>query len=193
MTTTWDAFRPGEPSLLKWLGLTLGVSHIVAFSLGMVGAVAAPVLLYWGACALGARLAAPREPAAKLFTLFAPSLLPVALFYHLAHNLMHLGMEGGHIIPLLSDPLGRGADMFGTAGHTGGALVGEASIWTAQVALILLGHIAGVVVAHRAAHAHFKAAAATRSLVPMLAMMVIVSTAGLSLMNLDMNMRLGRM
>ena len=46
----------------------------------------------------------------EIFLAYAYSLLPVALFYHLAHNVMHLLMEGGSVLPLLSDPRGRGEE-----------------------------------------------------------------------------------
>jgi hypothetical protein len=120
--------------------------------------------------------------------------LPIALFYHLAHNLMHILMEGGSILPMLSDPLGRGADLFGTAGMQVGHLASETTIWYLQITLILIGHLCGIVVAHRISRRLFSdPKQATRSLLPMLAVMVLISIAGLSLMVLDMNMRVGRM
>ena len=130
----------------------------------------------------------------QLFTAFAYSLLPVALFYHLAHNLMHLLAEGGGVVPLLSDPLGRGADWLGLSDVHVGALVSDETLWISQVSLVVIGHVFGVVAAHRVAHRLYPdRRAATRSLVPLTALMILLSITGLSLMHMDMNMRMGRM
>ncbi len=194
MTSSWESFEPGSWSVLKWMGLTLGTSHVVSFTLAMVVACAVPVLLYWTSCRWAARWAGGSVSASELFRRYSIALLPIALFYHVAHNLMHLLMEGGHVIPLLSDPLGSGADLFGTASTRVGELVSEGTLWGFQVALILIGHVAGIVVAHRIGHRLYRdRKRATRSLVPMFAVMVAVSVVGLGLMHLDMNMRLGRM
>lgn len=45
---------------------------------------------------------------------FVLSLVPIAIAYHLAHYLSFLLVNGQALIPLLSDPLGRGWDLFGT-------------------------------------------------------------------------------
>ena len=107
---------------------------------------------------------------------------------------MHLLMEGGQALPLLSDPLGRGANYLGTAQLHVGALVSDEVLWLMQVGLIVIGHVYGIVVAHRIGHRlHSDPRAARRSLVPLPAAMVAISIAGLWLMHMDMNMRMGRM
>ncbi|MCB9594395.1 MAG: 4Fe-4S binding protein [Sandaracinaceae bacterium] len=194
MTSSWESFEPGRASLLKWIGLTLGTSRVVSFTLAMIVVCAIPIALYWGSCLVAARWSGAERSAGELFVNYSFALLPVALFYHLAHNLMHLLMEGRHVVPLLSDPLGQGADLFGTASTRVGALLSDEGLWAAQVGLVLVGHVIGILVAHRVGHRLFaEPSNATRSLLPMFAMMVLVSAAGLGLMHLDMNMRLGRM
>lgn len=195
MTSAWESFRPGAQSILKWMGVTLGTPRAVNFTVAMAAAVALPILLYAWACKLGARLGGGRVSAGTLFVHHAYALLPVALFYHLAHNAMHLLHEGSAIVPLLSDPLGRGWDLFGTASMRPAPLVGDTALWHLQVGLILVGHIIGIVVAHRVGHDLYPGdrRAAARSLVPMLLLMVLISACGLGLMHLDMNMRVGRM
>jgi ferredoxin len=194
MTSAWESFEPGRTSILKWLGLQLGTGHVVSFSLAMAVAVAIPIGLYWACCRVSSWWAADGVASGTLFASYAWSLLPVALFYHLAHNLMHLLMEGGAVVPLLSDPLGRDWDLFGTRSLSLGPPVSEATLWTLQVVLILIGHVVGIIVAHRIGHRiHADRGAARRSLIPIPAMMVVVSTGALWLMHLDMNMRVGRM
>jgi hypothetical protein len=194
MTPAWESFAPGKMSALKWLDVHVGLGRTVSFSIGMALAVAFPVLLYWLSCGAAAQWAKAGVSSKQIFYRYAPTLLPIALFYHLAHNLMHLLSEGGHIVPMVSDPLGDGSNFFGTAAMHIGPLLGNQAIWYLQVALIVTGHVFGVFTAHRYAHALYPdSRAATKSLVPMTVMMVALSIAGLSLMHLDMNMRIGRM
>ena len=194
MTPTWESFEPGSMSILKWMAVTFGTPKIVNFSVGMAVVVATPVGLYWLCCALSARWAAGGVTTKTLFVHYAYSLLPVALFYHLAHNLMHLLMEGGEIIPRLSDPMGSGANWLGTRDVHIGSLISESNLWYAQVTLILIGHVYGIVVAHRIGHKLYPdRRKATRSLATMPVMMILISVTGLWLMHMDMNMRMGRM
>ncbi len=174
---------------------TLGVGELASFSVGMAVVCVAPI----GAYALTTKVAAWWVRGGvvgfrELFVNYAWSVLPVALFYHLAHNSMHLFMEGQDVVPALSDPLGRGWDLFGTADMHLQPLLGQASTWGVQVSLVLVGHLFGLVIAHRISRRLFDdPKQATRSLVPMLGMMVLLSIGGLWLMHLDMNMRMGRM
>ncbi|MCP4444964.1 MAG: 4Fe-4S binding protein [Myxococcales bacterium] len=194
MTPAWESFMPGEWSLLRWVGMSLGVSRVVAFSLAMVVVCGAAIGLYWLACRATAWLGGKQVSPRLVFVNFAYSLLPVALFYHLAHNFMHLTMEGGHIVPMLSDPMGSGADYLGTADMKLDHLVPEATSWYIQVGLILIGHVIGILVAHRFGHRLFSdRKSALRASLPLLLLMVAISVGGLTLMHLDMNMRVGRM
>ncbi|MDD9942988.1 MAG: 4Fe-4S binding protein [Myxococcales bacterium] len=194
MTPAWESFAPGQMSILKWLAVTLDTPKILNFTLAMAVVVALPVLVYALCCRLAARWAGDGVSGSTLFTAYAYSLLPVALCYHLAHNLMHLLMEGGQVVPLLSDPLGDGSDYFATAGVHVGALLGDQPLWLMQVAFVVVGHIYGIVVAHRIGHrVHATRKAARRSLIPIPVAMVMISVCGLWLMHMDMNMRVGRM
>lgn len=194
MTPAWESFDPGGFSILKWMSVNLGTPRTFNFTLGMALATGLPILLYWLCCQLSARWAQNGVTADTLFRSYAYALLPVALFYHLAHNLMHLLMEGGEVVPLLSDPMGTGADWLGTAGVHVGSLISESALWYMQVALILIGHVFGIIVAHRIGHRLYrdrKAAFLSLSTTPI--MMVLISVCGLWLMHMDMNMRVGRM
>lgn len=194
MTPAWENFAPGGQSVLKWMSLTFGTPRILNFSAAMVLALMVPVLLYWASCAISARWAGQGINTGRLFINYAYSLLPVALFYHLAHNLMHLLMEGGAVVPLLSDPLGNGTDYFGTRNMHVGSLVSDQAIAIMQVLLILAGHVFGIVSAHRIGHRLYEnRQAAMRSLATMPIMMILISVGGLWLMHMDMNMRVGRM
>jgi len=195
MTPVWEDVRPGAVDMVSRLSAGLSLGRLPAFTVGMALVMAVPIGAYTLSTAV-AWLWVRRSGVGfrQLFVDYAWSVLPVALFYHLAHNSMHLLHEGADLIPRLSDPLGRGSDWFGTAGMHFGALLGNQATWYLQVGLVLTGHLFGVVVAHRISRRVFvdDRAAALRSLVPMLCMMVLLSVGGLWLMSLDMNMRMGR-
>ena len=89
---------------------------------------------------------ADRRAATRLLGI---ALLPAALGWFLAHDLTLLLFEGQNFIALLSDPLGRGWDLFGTVDHTIDFEVVTAG-WVrwAQLSGLLVGHVAAVVLAH---------------------------------------------
>jgi hypothetical protein len=81
--------------------------------------------------------------------LLGMALVPVALVWFLAHDVTFLLFEGQNFYALLSDPLGRGWDLFGTIDHTINYRVVTAG-WVRwlQLVALLLGHVTAVVLAH---------------------------------------------
>ncbi|MCP4804270.1 MAG: hypothetical protein GY884_02895 [Proteobacteria bacterium] len=194
MTPAWQDFSPGSTDIVTTIQTWTGLGNLGSFTVGMIGVMLLPIAVYALCIAIAWVWTKKVVPFGQLFVAYAYSVLPVALFYHLAHNAMHLFMEGQDVVPLLSDPLGNGSDWFGTADMHLGPLVGQDGTWLIQVLLVLVGHVAGVVASHRIAKKLFpERSAAIRSLVPMLVVMVLLSIGGLWLMHLDMNMRMGRM
>ncbi len=111
---------------------------------------------------------------------FAYSLLPIAFVYHVAHYYTLIITEGSNIVSLVSDPFGFGWNLFGTAQIKGIQVVDTNFVWHSQVALILLGHIIGVFLAHLIALQVFPThKKALLSQFPMLILMVIYTLAGL--------------
>jgi polyferredoxin len=196
MTPFWENVAEPEGTVLGWVGDLAGLGHLGAFSIGMAAILAAPILLYFGFCALVSKLATEptregrRATTMEIFVQFSYALLPIALFYHLAHNGMHLFMEGQNVLTYLSDPLGRGWDLFGTATRAYPPLLSTHTIWIAQVVLVVLGHVYGISVTHRTAERLFgKGTTSYLVEVPILVAMVLFSFFSLWIMHLDMNMR----
>ena len=80
---------------------------------------------------------------------FAPSIVPVALGYVVAHYYSFFVVEAQTAFVRLSDPLGIGADWLGLSGlQASYALVGPTAVADVQVAAIVVGHVLGVIVAH---------------------------------------------
>lgn len=112
---------------------------------------------------------------------FAFSLLPIALVYHFTHYYTLLLTQGVKIVSLVSDPLGNGWNLFGTAGMFRAPILPDLKwIWHTQVALIVFGHIVSVWVAHVEALRLFPTRrGAVLSQIPMLLLMVAFTTFGL--------------
>lgn len=142
-------------------------------------------LLYLAAYALCMALAKAltRSPltARELMLRFAYSLLPIALVYNVTHYYTLLLTQGITIFSLVSDPFGWGWDLFGTARHWRTPLLPNMDfVWHSQVALILVGHVVSVVLAHIEALRCFgNRRLALLSQLPMLLLMVAFTTAGL--------------
>lgn len=110
----------------------------------------------------------------RLGGLFVLSLMPIALAYHLSHYLSFLMIPGQLIIPLISDPLGYGWDLFGTAAYRIDiGVINTRAIWYTAVAAIVIGHMIAVYVAHVVSLWTFDdRRSALLSQVPMLVLMV---------------------
>ncbi len=134
------------------LGFAGSHGGTLTFTLMMLACIVIPGLLYWLLC-VAMRLASGRPDVGtrKLFIKFSYTLLPIALFYHLAHNAVHVFWEWSKVRRLISDPLGWGHDLFGTARAPLTALWSPESIWYLQVALVIIGHVYGIYVAQREA------------------------------------------
>ena len=108
-------------------------------------------------------------------------MLPIALAYHVTHYATLVLTQGRKIISLASDPFGWGWDLFGTAMTWRAPFLPEMSwVWHSQVALILIGHVAGVYASHRVAIRVFETPrSAALSQIALLVLMVAMTVSGL--------------
>jgi hypothetical protein len=116
---------------------------------------------------------------------FALTLVPIALVYNAAHNYSYVLVQSQGIIPLLNDPLGRGWNLWPAVAHyqPSFALAQAATVWYAQVVLIVLGHIIAVYLSHLRAGERFRSAQrALLSQYPMLILMIAYTMVSLSIL-----------
>jgi hypothetical protein len=114
---------------------------------------------------------------------FAPSLVPIAAGYLVAHYWSLWVWEGTHGLAKMSDPLGTGANLLGTAGlDAPEGLIAPGFVAGVQVVSIITGHVLGVVLAHERAVALFPRRAAVLGQLPLLAVMVAYTVGGLTLL-----------
>jgi len=130
---------PNWARLTDWLSRSLSLGNLLAFSLGMTLLLLLPILVYavlvWFSYSLGNNAAANgRLSFHDYFVRYAYALLPIALFYHLAHNMEHLLMEGPKVVALISDPFGWNWNLLGTAHWSTPPLVSLDVLWIVQVA-----------------------------------------------------------
>ena len=89
----------------------------------------------------------------------AVSILPIALGYHVAHYLPGFLVDAQYALAALSDPFARGDDWLGlqpfyvTTGFFN-TQSGVRAIWLAQAGAVVLGHVLGILLAHRIALGH---------------------------------------
>ena len=115
---------------------------------------------------------------------FVPALLPISIVYHLAHYSAYFFLNGQLIIKLISDPFGFGWDIFGTSSYEIVRTIDFILLWNYQVAVIVIGHILSVYIAHRISLRVFKdSKKSIISQAPILLLMVGYTILGLWLLS----------
>lgn len=174
-TPWWDSFSAtvAGSSQSIWLG-TLALLLTVAL-------IAAAYLAasWWAARIAGSPDLGPLDVARS----FAHTLVPIALAYAVAHYFTLIVFEGQMLLSSLSDPFGLGWNLFGTADWVVNfTVLSPTAVWWLQSIAILAGHLAGVVLAHDRALAIFPPARAVRTQYAMLALMVLLTGLGLTIL-----------
>ena len=148
---------------------------------GLAFFVAAILATYLAAVALAERLGGVRRSLVPDFVL---PLVPIAAAYLIAHYFTLFLIQGQFIVTLISDPFGRGRDFFGTADFAPNlAIVSPETTWYVQVAALVIGHVAGLAIAHDRAVAVFQGRRrAVEAQLPMLALMVVYTLGGMWLL-----------
>ena len=158
-------------------------------SVGLIAACAALAAVFLLCVLAGERLVGSRHALAGVAGTFVWSIVPIALAYHFSHYLAALLVNGQYALVALSDPFSLGWNLFGTAHMPVMAAIAAGSdaawtIWNAQAAAIVLGHIIAVLAAHRLAfRLHGTARAAFLSQLPLTVLMIAYTVLGLWLLS----------
>jgi len=175
-----------KPTLVHFF-MTLGAPTTGAAQLSSTLGLGAAILAVYGLYAIGiagVRRTVGGASTSRLADAFIHSLVPIAVAYVGAHYLTFLLTQGQAIVPLASDPLARGWNLFGTANVTVNyGVIGTRMTWYLQVALVVTGHVAALMSAHdRALALYPDGLAAVRSQYWMLGVMVAFTTLALVLL-----------
>ncbi len=162
-----------------------GLSDLAVTAVNILGLTVAVLLVagcYLLAVAAARAVAHANRP---LVAAFVFSLVPIALAYALAHYFSLLVNQGQFAIPMASDPFGFGWDVLGTADYSPNlTALTPTMIWYTQVAVLVIGHVLGLVLAHDRAVALFSSArTAVRTQYAFLILMVLYTVAGLWLLS----------
>jgi hypothetical protein len=180
----WRSLSGDLAGFFRDRGASVTAAAEWASTIGLIGAIAFVAAVYWtgiaGIRAIG-HPAAPGELAGQ----FAHTLIPIAFAYAVAHYFSLLVFQGQAAAYLISDPLGDGSDVFGTADtQIDYGVVSASAIWYVQVGALIAGHVAALVLAHDRALALFSDVRdAARSQYCMLVVMVGFTSVGLWLLS----------
>ncbi len=188
-TTSFDGFSQGAlwsdvaPDLQRWfidLGFTAETALQIAFTIGLVAMVAI-IAAFYRLGVTGMQSVGEGHDVGELARKFVHTLVPIALAYVVAHYFSLLAYQGQATAYLISDPLGDGSDLLGTATATiDYGWISATGIWYVQVGALVIGHVCGLLLAHDRALAVYRdARAATRSQYWMLVVMVGFTSLGL--------------
>jgi hypothetical protein len=181
-TVTFDGLSQGE----LWRNLSadfvdlvdgLGIGPLTATKIASTIGLALGVALVAGFYRLGiegARSVGGGMTFERLERGFIHSLVPIAAVYVAAHYFTLFIFEGQAIGYLASDPFGQGWDLFGTAASgIDYGLFPQKDTWYVQVAVVVVGHVAALTLAHdRALQLYRDTRLAVRSQYWMLGVMV---------------------
>ena len=189
-TVSFDGLSATPEWLVFSTQFLLQFPAVGGYLANLVGAIGLPIvfgLLYLATCGAMAMAASGgssvdgQPDARQLARAFVFSLLPIALAYHYAHFIGFLLINGQRFIVLASDPFGWGWDLFGTADAIINiGILSPVFIWYFSISAIVVGHIAGVYLAHvQAVRLYPDRRSALLSQVPMLVLMVCYTCASL--------------
>ena len=168
----WASLGPDLANFFKSLGFGPTGQNELAEAVGLIGMVLL-IGLFYRLGIRGMRNVGSGHTAPELAHRFAHTLIPM------------LAYQGQALGYLVSDPLGHGSNLFGTADASiDYTIVTATAIWYVQVAALLGGHISGLILAHdRALAIYTNAREAVRSQYWMLIVMIGFTSLGLWLLS----------
>jgi hypothetical protein len=180
----WTDTAPHISRFLQDRGLSPEPAFQLTFLVGLTAAIAI-VYGFYRLGILGARSVGGGFSSNQLARAFAPSLVPIAFAYVMAHYLTYLLIRGQALVFLASDPLGNGSNLFHTANfQLDYNIIGAKATWYWQVGFVIAGHVAGLTLAHdRALSMYSDAKQAVRSQYWMLGVMVGFTSLALWLLS----------
>ena len=147
--TAFDGFRETAP----YAHALVYFASVIPFSLLQILSFTAMPLLFCGTYTLCIFFVAwIRGNTKEFWTLlrtYAYSLVPIAIVYHFAHYFTLLIVQGQSIVSIVSDPFGRGWNIFGTREYTlNPGVIGADTVWHVQLLVIVVGHIVALYLSH---------------------------------------------
>ena len=186
-TVLFDGLLGGQVWWLAQRTLTLWFPHWAddgGYFTGSIGLVTVWLLFlaaYLLTCEVTRQLTGGRA-LATIARQFVLTLVPIAVAYLIAHNFANLLVQGQLLITLISDPLGRHWNLFGTADFEPDIGIIDARLtWYVAISAIVIGHVISVWLAHRVALREFGSPRqAVIASLPLTVLMVVYTAISLS-------------
>ncbi|HUY73660.1 MAG TPA: hypothetical protein VMW11_04020 [Candidatus Dormibacteraeota bacterium] len=178
-TQPWQDFTVSLEPL--WLPMGAFGSFFVR-TLGLLLLTCAFILVFVAFMEMVIYLGKRRVDVKATVSMFALTLVPIALVYNAAHNYSYVLVQSQALIPLLNDPLAKGWHLWPAVANLkpSFALAQASTVWYAQIILIVLGHVVAVYLSHLRAGERFRTAQrALLSQYPMLLLMVMYTMTSL--------------
>ncbi|MEO0371724.1 MAG: hypothetical protein AAF231_09740 [Pseudomonadota bacterium] len=124
-----------------------GRSAVILQTLIGLVCVNAALIAAFAACLwIGEKIAGSGRSLRSAFCLFAPSILPIAIAYHVAHYLTSFLVDGQYVMKVFNDAMGLG-QFYVTTGffNTPGTVK---AIWLTQAGAVVVGHVVAILLAH---------------------------------------------
>ncbi|MBW7933037.1 MAG: 4Fe-4S binding protein [Gemmatimonadaceae bacterium] len=137
--------------------------------------------LFLAAVGLGRALAGATQPIGRAFVAFSYALVPLGLLAWIAFSLSFVSASISYLWPTLSDPFGRGWDLFGTAEAAWQPYLSGALPWL-QAAVLLIGLFWSSRMARRIAAEDDAGRASTLQAAPIIVFCALVTVAFLGLL-----------
>jgi len=183
-TFAWLGFNGVNPLEFPGRSALIGINNA-----GLALMFVALAAIYLLTVFVGERLAGSGHSFQNAAGLLVWSIVPIALAYHVSHYLTAFLVNGQYALVALSDPFGRGWNLFGTAhmNVAAGLTLGSGTawlLWNLQAAAIIGGHVLAVLVAHALAfRLHPSPMKAALSQLPLTLLMIFYTVFGLWLLS----------
>jgi hypothetical protein len=179
-STAFDSFKDSTVWVKFVQGSSLS-STVLDFAALVLFCVVVGVTFSVATMSTGVEESTPRR---ALPDLFAHSVVPIVVGYIVAHYLSYFLEVGQQTLVQMSDPLGRGWNLFGTADWSIDYWISQHPTFLAvlKVASVVTGHVLGVIAAHDRAIKLLPKRHQLTGQLPLLVVMVFYTVTGLYLL-----------
>ncbi len=179
-STAFDSFKD-SPTWVRFVQSLSGSTTWVSFAALLAFCLVVGVTFAAATTATGVATGSRRR---DLPDAFAHSVVPIVLGYIVAHYLSYLVEVGQQTLAQLSDPMGTGANLLGTANLTTSYWISDHPTFLAvtKVLAVVTGHVLGVVAAHDRATKVLPRRHQLTGQLPLLVVMVFYTVTGLYLL-----------
>lgn len=179
-----DNLKENARLIIKW--------HDVYQRSGLLLLFAVYVGIYLSVVAAAKKIAGIKISVGELALRFSYSLIPIAFVYNVTHYFTFLITQSRVLPWLITDPFGFGWNLLHiSAVPPQWAPLAMGIIWHTEVALILIGHLVSISVAHMISLKVFSSRRqALLNQIPMLLLMIIYTSIGLLILSLHLSQRI---